>query len=224
MSRDASIFARVRPWLGWLVLAGELRGDHQATSGIADRLLEKADPSLGVIWIDPEAAASPGVERVIEDIEPLLAAPVERLGPRDDMPGHDLEIGLILMTGRDIALWHAVLGSSPTGRWVADRLDTGSVVFACGGPAAALGAVSYPEGPGGPEKPGLGWLPGAVLLPGVSHPADHPEVKQYLSETDHSYALGLEPGAAVAIGPNGEVEVWAGGPPKIVLGRGWMTT
>ncbi len=222
MTRDGEIFARARPWLGWLVLAGEVPEAHLDTSEISGRLLERADPSLAAVWIDPEARLDPGVERIIDEMEPLLSAPIERLGPGDDIPGSDVEVGLILMTGGDLALWADMLGSGSAGQWVGDRLDDGSIVFAGAAAAAALGELVFRDGVRDRGTAGAGWLPGAVLLPSVSDPADHPDVREYLSDTDHSYALGLQPGTAVAIGPQGQVEVWSSEPPRIVLGRGWI--
>jgi hypothetical protein len=222
MTREGEIFARARLWQGWLVLAGEVPEASQDTAGICERLLERADPSLAAVWIDPEARLDPGVERIIEEMEPLLSAPIERLGPDDDIPGVEAEVGLIIMTGRDLALWSEVLGAGSAGQWVGDRLDEGSVVFACVAAAAALGELVFRDGVRDRGIPGAGWLPGAVLFPSISDPADHPDVREYLSDTDHSYALGLQPGTAVAIGPQGQIEVWSGEPPRIVLGRGWI--
>jgi hypothetical protein len=224
VTRREHIFVRARPWLGWLVLAGEIPSVSQEIVGISDRLLERVDPSTGAVWIDPETAPDAGVEQLIQEIEPLLAAPIERLGPQDGLPGAHVEVGLILITGRDAGLWPSLMCSAGIGPWVGDRLAGGSVVFASSAAAAALGELVFSEGAVHQENPGAGWLPGAVLLPGVSDPADHPAVRQYLSETDLSYALGLRPGSAVAMGPQGQVEVWTGEPPKIVLGRGWLTT
>jgi hypothetical protein len=222
MTRDREIFPRARPWLGWLVLAGEVPAAQVETSGISERLLERADLSLASVWIDLEPGLHPGVEQIIDEMEPLLLAPIERLGPEDSLQDVDIEVGLILMSGRDLALWPPVLGSGGTGRWVGDRLDAGSVVFAGAAAAAALGELVFRDGVGDCGSPGAGWLPGAVLLPSASDPADHPGVKEYLLGTDRSYALGLQPGSAVAIGPQGQVEVWSGEPPRIVLGRGWI--
>lgn len=222
MTRGGEIFARARPWLGWLVLAGVFPDSPLEMSEISVRLLERADPSLASVWIDPEARLDMGVERIIEEMEPLLSAPIERLGPGDGFPGSEVEVGLILMTGGDVLLWAEVLGAGSAGQWVAARLDSGSVVFAGAAAAAALGESVFCDSVRDRRTAGAGWLPGAVLLPSGSDPADHPEVRAYLSDTDRSYALGMQPGTAVAIGPGGQVEVWSSEPPRIVLGRGWI--
>jgi hypothetical protein len=222
MTRGAEIFVRARPWLGWLVLAGQVRQSDVDASDIIGRLLDKADPSLTAFWLDPESSPDPGLERIIDEIEPLLSAPIERLGAGDDVPRESVEVGLILMAGSDLALWTDVLGSTGAGQWVGDRLDDGSVVFAAAAAASALGELVFGEGVRECGIHGAGWLPRAAVLSSDSDPADHPDLKDYLSETDHSYALGLQPGTAVAIGPQGQVEVWSGEPPRIVLGQGWI--
>jgi len=222
MTRDEEVFARARPWLGWLVISGGIPATRPDVQSISERLLKTVDPSLAPVWIDPEGEPAPGLEDMIEDMELLLSAPIERLEPGDDMPGAEIEVGLILIVGRNLDRWLETLGSTPAGDWVADRLDAGVVVFAGAAAAAVLGDRIFPDGADSPGCPGLGWLPGAVLLPGVSDPVDYPEVREYLTKTDHSYALGLQEGTAVAIGPQGQVEVWTGEPPRIVLGRGWI--
>lgn len=222
MTQDEAIFARGRSWSGWLVVAGGVPAIPLELPGIADRLLAKTHPSLAAVWIDPEPGPNPGIERLIEEIEPLLFAPVERVGPGDAMPDDAVDVGLILVGGGDPDCWLKTLGSAAMGRWVSDRLDDGSAVFATGAAAAVLGSHVFDDEADPVGDTGLGWLTGAVLLPGILDPADCPGVRQYLSKTVHSYALGLPEGTAVAIGPQGQIEVWTGEPPKIVLGRGWI--
>jgi hypothetical protein len=222
MTRDEAVFTRAGAWLGWLVVAGGVPSDPMELVLVSDRLLERTDPSLPAFWVDPERAANPAFERMIEDLDLVLSAPVERLGSGEPAPVEVVDVGLIVMGGVDQGCWSEALRSSATGEWVAGRLQQGSVVFAGGAAAAALGDRIFHERAEPEGVSGLGWLPGAVLLPGVTDPADHPTVKRYLTRTDHSYALGLPQGTAVALGPQGQVEVWAGDPPKLVLGKGWM--
>jgi hypothetical protein len=222
MTQNEAVFARFRAWLGWLVVAGGVPSDQMELMHVCDRLIEKTDPSMPGFWIDPEGTPNPAVERMIEDLDLVLSAPVERLGAGEAIPSETVEVGLIVMAGADHSCWAETLGSGVTGEWIAGRLERGSVVFAGGAAAAALGDRVFQDEVKSGGYPGLGWLPGAVLLPGVADPADERNVKQFLTTTEHSYALGLELGAAVAIGPQGQIEVWTGEPPKLVLGRGWM--
>lgn len=208
--------------MGWLVVAGGMPSDPMELVQVCDRLIEKADPSLPAIWIDPERGPNPGIESMIEDLDLVLPTPVERLEPGQAIPSEAIDAGLIVMGGADSERWSETLGPGGTGEWVMALLEKGSVVFAGGAAAAALGDLVLRDESDEGGHPGLGWLPGALLLPRITNPADDPAIKRYLTQTDHSYALGLQEGTAVAIGPQGEVEVWTGEPPKLVLGRGWM--
>jgi len=69
--------------------------------------------------------------------------------------------------------------------------------------------------------PGLGWLPGAIVLLGETDPMECAEVRDGLGGPGKKYALGLPPGAILAIGPEGEAEVWGDVRPTLALGRGW---
>lgn len=220
---DGQVFARSRPWQGWLILAGGLPAFHLEAPSVADRLLQKAATSPCAVWIDAEVTLNAGVERMIDEIEPFLSSPIERLGPEEKAPDVDLEAGLILMVGNDLNRWLQSIGSTPTGLWALRRLDEGSAVFACGAAAAVLGERAFSPVADDRGCEGVGWLPGAVVLPGTPDPAHQPQVKRYLSETDRSYALGLLDETVMAIGPQGQIEVWSGAPPKVVLGRGWIT-
>jgi hypothetical protein len=222
MTHDESVFARARAWLGWLVVAGGVPSDQMELVQVCDRLIAKTDPSLAAVWIDPEPAPDAAVQRMIEDLDLVLSAPVERLEPGEAIPSQAVDAGLIVMAGTDLECWSETLGPGATGEWVIARLEQGCVVFAGGAAAAALGEHVLRDEAEHGGHPGLGWLPGALLLPTMADPADDPVVKRYLTQTDHSYALGLQEGTALAIGPQGQIEVWTGEPPKLVLGRGWM--
>jgi hypothetical protein len=183
-------------------------------------MLRMTDPSLHTVWVDPEAAPSPNLERMLEEFELVLSEPVERLGAGENLPQDSAEIGAILMAGRDSRLWLETLGAGAAGRWVSDHLTAGSLVFAAGAAAAVLGDRVFDDGVR--DCQGLGWLAGAVLLPGASDPADDPKVRRYLAETDHSYALGLPEDTVLAIGPQRQIEVWSGPSPRLMFGRGWI--
>lgn len=203
-------------------MSGGVLTTQPGATAISDWLVEKMGPGSAGVWIDPEGEAHPAPELLIEELELLLSAPIERLGTKDTFPNAATQVGLILMVGRDLDCWLESLGSGTAGDWVAGQLDDGCAVYVSSAATAALGDWVFPDGGDHQGRPGLGWLPGSVILPGVSEPASYPGVRRYLSKTDLSYALGLHEGTALAFGPLGQVEVLTGEPPKIVLGRGWM--
>jgi hypothetical protein len=217
------VFARVSPWLGWLVMSGSAPYSSPLEDELSARILAHCDLTLPCLWLDIDGEPLPGMEITIEEIEPEFAAPIERIGVEDDLPGEDLEASLILMAGRDAERWVETVVETPLGTWLLGQLDAGGVVFAAGAAAAALGSWVFPAGAGTPGCKGAAWLPGAVLLPGIIEPAIHTEVRAYLAQTEHSYALGLPEGSTLSFGPEGQVEVWGSSAPKVVLGRGWLT-
>ncbi len=68
---------------------------------------------------------------------------------------------------------------------------------------------------------GLGWLPGALILPGVTDVASSPAASALLAEAPAAVALGIGPQSALALGPDGELEIWGELQVSIVLGTAW---
>jgi hypothetical protein len=67
----------------------------------------------------------------------------------------------------------------------------------------------------------LGWLGAALVVPGQDTPAELASVRQHLTANPKAYALGLSEYTLVALGPEGEIEVWGASKPTIILGQGW---
>jgi len=217
------VFARVSPWLGWLVISGSAPYSSPLEDELSARILAHCDLTMPCLWFDMDGEPSPGMEITIEEIEPEFAAPIERIGVEDDLPGEDLEASLILMASRHPDRWVEMVADTPLGTWLLGQLEAGGVVFAAGAAAAALGSWVFPAGADTPGCKGAAWLPGAVLLPGIADPVVHTEVRAHLSRAENSYALGLPEDSTLSLGPEGQVEVWGGSAPKVVLGRGWLT-
>ncbi|MGH2606033.1 MAG: hypothetical protein ACRDG5_05535, partial [Anaerolineales bacterium] len=96
----------------------------------------------------------------------------------------------------------------------------GGLVLASQAASGCFGSWTLP-GPAHDISPGLAWLPGAIVLAGEADPAGREEVRRLLRDRDHSYAIGLPSAAILALGPQGEVEVWGGAAPRVALGKGW---
>ena len=217
------VFARVSPWLGWLVMSGSAPYRSALGDELSARILAHCDLTLPCFWLDMDGEPSPGMEITIEDIEPEFAAPIERIGVEDELPAEDLEASLILMAGRNAERWVEMIADTPLGTWLMGQLNAGGVVLAAGAAAAAIGSWVFPAGADTPGFKGAAWLPGAVLLPGIVEPAVHTEIRAHLAQTERSYALGIPEDSTLSLGPEGQVEVWGGSAPKVVLGRGWLT-
>jgi hypothetical protein len=161
-------------------------------------------------------------EAALEDIGALLGTSVPRLAPHEMTPEDWAGAGLLILAGGDADGWARALAPGDASSHVLESLDEGGLLYAVGGAAEALGQWVFPEG----EAPrrALGWLPGGVILTGRSDPAEMSGLPEHLAREDRSYAIGLGEGAALALGPGGEVEVWGEARPTIALGRGWRST
>ncbi len=187
---------------------------------MAARLLEKIDLGAQVLILTPPEVDPVLVKRFGEDIETLLglypAIQILRQDQQFDLRG----ASLLVLTGGDVESWFVALSSEILeGRMLA-HLENGGVILASDASCANLGSWRFRPGIPDPVA-GLGWLPGGLILPGIADPGELQAVRALLSEQDHSYALGLPSGTALAVGAAGEMEVWSRNPPKIILGQGW---
>jgi hypothetical protein len=95
------------------------------------------------------------------------------------------------------------------------------LVLLTGAPCSAVGQWMLSDPTPDVVVPGLGWLPQGIVTPGLDHPADLGPVRGLLSDEPRSFAIGLPPGAILAIGRSGELEIWSDVKPGILLGKGW---
>lgn len=205
MSLPARVFLRVRA-PGWLVLVGSLPGLEGAPIWM-ERLLAHTDLSRPVNWLQSDLYGLEPAEflNALEDIldRSIEPTPVEDLGWENS--------GLLFVS---------VPPDTPE---VQDRilecLRGGGTLTAIGGAAAALGEMQASAA--GQVTAGLGWMPSSVILtpsgPGVRDPA----VLDWLRGPERRYALRFSEGSVLALGPEGEVEVWSEPPPAVTLGPSW---
>jgi hypothetical protein len=95
----------------------------------------------------------------------------------------------------------------------------GAVILPTGSAAASLGTW-YLSATNAVEA-GVGWVAGAIILTEVAEPSEHDTVRSWLEEEPKGYALALAEHTLVALGPDGDIEVWGDAEPVIVLGPGW---
>jgi len=95
-----------------------------------------------------------------------------------------------------------------------------SLLLAVGAAASALGTWWFDAREGKIAR-GLGWLMGAVVVLSEVDPGEIEPVLDWLEAQKGIYAMGLQPGAILAVGPGGELEVWGDQAPTVLLGRGW---
>jgi len=221
VSKPAEILKRPGT-MGWLVLsAGE--PDPSSIPELLERLLERIDPSRSVLSLEMSPGLPEG-DDLAAQVAQLLGQTCTRLvlepNQIETIQFAWLEAGLIFTRGGNELEWRDWIDDFLFQGYPEEILAEGSVLFAAGSCAGALG--SWIGSGLRVTEPGLAWLDGGMILPGVEQPVDIPVVVERLESEDPFYALGLGHGAVMALGPAEEREVWSDRAPVIVLGKGWQ--
>ena len=214
----------IRPWRsgrGWLVLLGGSSGTWPPTEPI-DRAAIERMPGGPVAFV-PAAGCPP-------DYGESFLATYARLGARD---GYVVEVrdrgsardarnaalleeaGLVYFGGGDTTRLLAAMTGTPALNAVAAAYERGAVIVGMSAGAIALAAYGVSLGAG--VLQGWGWLPDALVS--VHHtPARDEALARAHSERPETVAIALPEHAALAIGPEREVEEW--GEPGVVITPG----
>jgi hypothetical protein len=203
---------------GWLVLSGGGAWDSEAVQTIEAAVLGRtiSQGPLVYIWAasDLETAdqhmdwlrdlgARTGylLDIVSESDQELL----ERLG----------EAGVIIVGDgpNQGALRDALDGAVLEGLRLA--FSRGATIYAVGLSAEPFGALHLGSTS---LTPGIAWLQHAILIAGYT-PEMADELHELIRQTPEHFGIGLGQGAALALGPRGEVEVWGNPAVTVSLGR-----
>ena len=206
---------------GWLVLCGSLPTFGGLYPDLAGKVLEHVDLSMPVVVLHTQEAERSAVDSLSSEIECLLEREIAIAGANEAAEVWNAA-GLLALCGGPAQAWSQAIGGSGSADLASGMVDEGVVVLAAGPAAAAAGTwvVSAEEDA---LHPGLSWLPGAIILPGELEPASVEGVRQWLAAPERVYAIGLPNGSALALGPDGEVELWGSARPTIALGAGWRS-
>ncbi len=222
MSEPHKVFRRPS-YEGWLVLSGLVPSLNSEMPQLAEQLLSRIDLSRLPICLSGDFAIGDDLQSFLEDIEILLDSQVTvmRINELTKNSIHEFleAANMLVMAGGDVHNWIDMLDPLKSDIELDSLLSEGSLVFTVGPASSALGSWFF-AGEEGPAA-GLGWLTGAIILPGVDKPGEIPSVKELLSQHKLSYALGLPRGAVLALGPRGEIEVWGIASPSVALGIAW---
>lgn len=197
---------------GWIALAGA--GDDSVRA----HALSIAAADGGVAYITLKDTAYP--ERLMLDMDDLGAPAGYLVNVHTEQPSavvKQLSEASIVVIGHlaDAETLSAALGgAAETGMRAA--FEHGAVVLAEGAGAAALGA--WIAAADGELLPALGWLENALILPGIVTAGQSPAARQALEARQIGLAVGVGVGSALALGPDGEIEVWGGGQVTVVFG------
>ncbi len=205
---------------GWVILTGALPSIGGAFPDLADRLLGRIDLSRPPLGLTARSEGSRGMTEFMQELGELIGAEGIILSLGEEGEHRIEDAGLIALAGGRTREWLQAFTQGGLEQSLIDFLQADGLVLAARAAAAALGSWAMEEGFSGSIE-GLGWLPGAIILPGVSDPGELPEVRELLGSSERRFALGLPQDTALAVGPGGKAEVWSLAAPKLVLGKGW---
>ncbi len=212
---------RWRSGRGWLVLCG----GEEAEEAHRMALARSAPEGLVVV---AAAADDPGPAQRYERQYRAWGSPPCRilaLRTREDAlqaaPARLLlGAGLILIADGDVRRLLETFFDTPALQAMITAYHSGAVVLGIGAGAEAMG--TWVLRPGWADAWGAwGWLPGAFV---VSHYT--PEAARALQAALHrhpfAYGIGLAPGAALALGPEDQIERWGEGEITVIFGARWL--
>jgi len=105
-------------------------------------------------------------------------------------------------------------------RGIEDAFSRGATLYAVGQSAAMLGAYTVEDNQ---YIEGFSWLAHALVMP--HYMPEHAErLRARVQGVENGYGLGLSQGAALALGPRGEVEVWGNAQITVSLGQSFDTS
>ena len=204
---------------GWVVLASQVPRLGGATPELADHLVARMDLSrLPVCLVSPPAPDD--LNLLLEEIETLLGVTPAVQDANLEPPAELAKVALLILAGDTTNRWVERLQDTLLGEVVLQALGGGAIIVAIGSVAGAVGSW-YLADDGETVAPALGWLGAALVVPGQDAPAELASVRQHLTANPKAYALGLSEYTLVALGPEGEIEVWGASKPTIILGQGW---
>lgn len=223
MSEASELFKRPGSE-SWLILSGDTPSLGGATPRLGEHLLEHSDLSWPPAFLLLEQRSPDPINQFMTDMETLIGVEARVLMLEDEVPMEVAQVSqaarLLIMADGDAQGWRAAMDPNVLGLDGESLLSQGRVVLAIGAAAAALGSWMYVDSSNTIE-PGLGWLQGAVIMPRVMDPAEVELVRHHLRATPKAYAVGLPSSVLLALGPEGQIEVWSERSPVIALSSGW---
>jgi hypothetical protein len=203
--------------LGWIVLSGgaDEGGEIRAT------VLRRAKSSGGVAYLGFNEDSADAVLDDMEDLGAPTGYLVNVIAEDDDSIREQLEAASIIVIDDSVpaAEWRSsLLGAGVEGIMAA--LERGALVLAEGTGAEALGGFIINEN--GQLSQGLNWLENALILSGTTSLADSDLARAILHSQPQSLVVGIGVGSALALGGEGEIEVWGERQVAIALGRDYQ--
>lgn len=201
---------------GWLVLSGGVAVESEIRALVLERSVVEGGVAYVSVDSPPDAAA-------LEDMDDLGAPAgyaVDVLAEDDGSIRKALaEASTIVVedTRSPEALLSGLKGAAVEGAQLA--YERGAMILAEGCAAAVFGRWMSLQS--GQIVQGLDWLHNTLLIPGVSSLGQSDAARNILAAEPMSIAVGVGSGSALALGPNGELELWGRRQVALALGSGY---
>jgi hypothetical protein len=210
---------------GWLVLSNSIPSLGDETPMLMERMLALIDLSYPPLCLSLGSDDFEAVGEFLDDYETLTGVEVTVVDLWDLSYEETIaavsQAGFVILTGGLALDWVAQIDPSGSGNSAADFFRQDRMIMALGPVVASLGSWVFSP-LDGDIKPGLDWIPNAVVLPDESAPMEDDRIRALLAGHERAFAVGLPLDAIFALGPQGDVEVWSAMKPVIALGKGWV--
>lgn len=206
-----------RAGYGWLVVSGGGDVLSEDVQNIEAAMLGRtlSQGPLAYIWAASDLDAADRHMDALRELGARTGYLLDILTEEDDIVYRQIsEAGVIILGGGPYVETLADAISGVVLRAMDDAFQRGATIYAAGESAGVLGAYRVEAGA---IRPGIGWLSNALVKSGYD-PGHADELRGQVHDHPETYGLGLAPGAALAFGPQGEVEVW--GNRQIVVSLG----
>jgi hypothetical protein len=207
---------------GWLILAG---GSANSLSvGDAETLaLGKAVPGGPIAYIHAAGSVETADQHLaaLEDAGAPTGYLVDVQAEDDDSLREQLAQAGLIIIGDDpnpAVLRNGIIGAALEG--IGQAFERGSSVLAIGGGGVVFGQKFQA---GDQIRDGLAWLTRALITPDYRADRDTPHVHALLEQLPDLYSLNIGPESALALGPNGEVELWGERSVSVTLGTAYVS-
>jgi len=207
---------RWRDGAGWIILAGGGEVDSASTGEVEAEALARvnAGDPIAYIWAGGDIERADKHLAALDDLGGPTGYLVDVMTEDDDTLRSQLRSAGMIVLGDasdPVALYSALLGAALDG--MSEAFSQGAVILGSGQGAAVLGNLIG-------ESKGLAWVDAAIVVPYYDQFAAD-RLRTLLSRHPTNFGLGLAAGAALALGPAGEVEPWGNQQITVTLGSAY---
>jgi hypothetical protein len=211
---------RWRPGNGWLVLCGGGPLGSDDMLSVEAKMLSHtvSQGPVAYIWAASDVEAADRHMESLRDLGARTGYLVDILTEEDDLLFRHLnEAGVIILGDgpQTETLRQALVGAALRG--MEDAFSRGATIYTVGQSSALFGSYAVDNDA---LISGFNWLAHSIIMPTYT-PPETDGLRGWVRQVPNGYGLGLGQGAALALGPTGEVEVWGSAAITVSLGRGF---